>query len=338
MGSDVTEKPMTTATLPAAVSMRPAREAGLARVWIARLLAVLLAANAASMLFAAEAWYRSVPGVAATGPFNHHFVGDIGLAFLAAAVALFVGALKPDRLAGFALPAAVFLAGHAILHLAGYGLHEHAGGTWFTDAVAIHLPALIALWLALPPPPGRVVGAALAGRLSEAMIRYGERKLGVTLDYMREIAANAPASFRLLGRVSQIGQSLKPVDRHATHMAALGAAMHDDCGTCVQIHINLARQQGVAEDVLRRAVMGEAGSLPAPLAAAFRFGEAVAANDPEMHELRERLEADFGKRAVIEMAIAIAFARFYPTLKRALGHAKSCAVLRFDFGGAHAHA
>jgi AhpD family alkylhydroperoxidase len=183
-----------------------------------------------------------------------------------------------------------------------------------------------------------VLGAALAGRLSEAMIRYGEKKLGVPLDYLREIAANAPGAFRLIGRVSQLGHSLKPVDRHATHLAALGAAMHDDCGTCVQIHINLARREGVSEDTLRRAVMGEAGTLPAPLAQAFRFGEAVAANDQEMHELRETLEADLGKRAVIEMGIGIAFARFYPTIKRALGHAKSCAVLRFEFGGARDHA
>jgi alkylhydroperoxidase family enzyme len=106
----------------------------------------------------------------------------------------------------------------------------------------------------------------------------------------------------------------------------------------VQIHINLARQEGVPEDVLRRAVMGEAGTLPPPLAASFRFGEAVAANDPEMEPVRRTLEAEFGKRAVSEMAIAIAFARFYPTIKRALGHAKGCAVLRFDFGGAHARA
>ena len=329
---------MTTATLSAPAAERPAREAGLARVWIARLLALLLAANAAYMVFAAEAWYRAVPGVTATGPFNHHFVGDVGVAFLAAAAALFAGSLKPERLAGFALPAAIFLAGHALLHLVGYGIHAGGGNTWFTDAFAIYLPALIALWLALPPAPKGVLGAALAGRLSEAMIRYGEKKLGVPLDYLREIAANAPASFRLLARVSRIGQSLRAVDRHAAHMAALGAAMHDDCGTCVQIHINLARQDGVSEDTLRRAVMGEAGTLPARLAASFRFGEAVAANDPDMHELRETLEADLGKRAVIEMAIGIAFARFYPTIKRALGHARSCAVLRFEFGGAHARA
>ena len=323
---------MTTVTLAANTAARPAREAGVARLWVARLLAALLAANAAYMLIAAETWYRSVPGVAANGPFNQHFIGDVGIAYLAAAVALFAGSLSPARLSALALPAAIFLAGHAFLHLIGFGIHAEGNATWFTQAYGIYLPALLALWLALPPAPKGVLGAALSGRFAEAMIRFGEKKLGVTLDYMREVAANAPAAFRILCRVGQLGQSLKPADRHAAHLAGLGAAMHDDCGTCVQIHINLARQDGVAEDVLRRAVMGEAGTLPSPLAEAFRFGEAVAANDPEMHDLREKLEQALGKRAVIEMSIGIAFARFYPTVKRALGYAKSCAVLRFDFG------
>lgn len=323
---------MTTATL-AAPRPRPAAEAGFARIWSARLLAALLAANAAYMLIAAENWYRSVPGVTATGPFNHHFVGDIGVANLAAAVALFAGSLRPTLMAGLVLPAAIFLAGHAVLHLIGYGVHAEGTGGWVTDAAAIHLPALLALWLALPAPPKSVLGAALAGRVSEAFIRFAEKKLGVSLDYMRAVAADAPAAFRLLGRFSALGHSLRPRDVHAAHLAGLGAALHDDCGTCVQISINLARADGVAEDALRRAVMGEAATLPAPLADSFRFGQAVAANDPEMHEMRERLEHALGKQAVIEMALGIAFARFYPTVKRALGFSRSCAVLRFDFGG-----
>ena len=327
---------MTTATL-AAPGARAAAAPGFARIWIARLLAALLAANAAYMLLDAAGWYQAVPGVVATGPFNHHFVGDIGLAFLAASVALLAGSLRPGRLAAMALPAAIFLAGHASLHLVGYGLHAQSGGTLGTDLFAIHLPAVLTIWLALPAPPKSVLGAALSGRLSEAMIRFGEKKLGVTLDYLREIAAGAPYVFRLLTRMSVLGQSLRPHDRAAAHLAGLGAAMHDDCGTCVQIHINLARADGVPEDVLRRAVTGEAASLPALLAESFRFGAAVAANDAEMHELRERLEQALGKRAVIEMSVGIAFARFYPTLKRALGHARSCAVLRFDFGGGQAH-
>jgi AhpD family alkylhydroperoxidase len=327
---------MTTATL-AAPRARPTAEPGLFRLWIARLLVLLLAANGLYMLIDAAGWYQSVPGVTVTGPMNQHFVGDVGVAFLAAAGALFAGSLRPALLAALALPAAIFLLGHALLHLIGFGIHAENGGTLATDLAAIHLPALLALWLALPAPPRGVVRAALSGRMVEAMIRWAEAKLGVTLDYAREIAANAPAMFRLIGRVSALDHARRPREPHAAHLAALGAATHDDCGTCVQIHINLARADGVAEDMLRRAVTGEAATLPAPFADSFRFGAAAAANDPAMHDLRERLVQSLGKEAVIELGVSIAFARFYTVLNRALGHARSCAVLRFDFGGAKAH-
>lgn len=328
---------MTTDTLAAPRAAASPTEAGFARIWIARLLAAFFGANAFYMIADAAGWYRAVPGVTATGPLNAHFVVDIGIAYLAAAVALAVGSLRPARLAGLALPAAVFIVGHAIFHLVGHGAHEAAESTLGADIAAIYVPALLALWLVLPAPPRGVLGAALSGRFYEAMVRLGEKKLGVTLDYLRDIAAGAPRMFRLLGRVSALGQSIRPQHLHATHLAALGAALHDDCGTCVQIHINLARADGVAEDVLRHAVAGEAEALPEPLADAFRFGAAVAANDEAMHPLRETLEQSLGKRSMIEMAVAIAFARFYPTVKRALGHARSCAVLRFDFGRSTKH-
>ena len=46
-------------------------------------LPVLLAANGLFMLLAPHAWYPAVPGVTETGPYNPHFVRDIGAAYLA---------------------------------------------------------------------------------------------------------------------------------------------------------------------------------------------------------------------------------------------------------------
>jgi hypothetical protein len=40
------------------------------------------------MLFDGATWYASVPGVVETGPYNPHFVQDIGAAFLVAGLAL----------------------------------------------------------------------------------------------------------------------------------------------------------------------------------------------------------------------------------------------------------
>jgi hypothetical protein len=51
----------------------------LARI-IAAILGLGLAANALAMLGASVWWYGAVPGVPATGPYNPHFIHDIGMA------------------------------------------------------------------------------------------------------------------------------------------------------------------------------------------------------------------------------------------------------------------
>ena len=83
---------------------------------LAWILGLSLAANGLIMLAVPAAWYAAVPGVPATGPFNAHFVRDIGVAYLVTGVALTFfardRAARPAALAGTA-----FLALHALVHL-----------------------------------------------------------------------------------------------------------------------------------------------------------------------------------------------------------------------------
>ena len=60
------------------------------------LLGVLNLGNGLLILAAPHHWYESVPGVAATGPFNHHFVIDIALAYVASG-AFMLAALRAGR-------------------------------------------------------------------------------------------------------------------------------------------------------------------------------------------------------------------------------------------------
>ena len=73
-------------------------------------------------------------------------------------------------------------------------------------------------------------------------------------------------------------------------------------------------------------------ALPAPLADAFRLGRAVATDDPATEEYRARLERHYGAALVMELAFEIAVARFYPSLKRGLGVARSCALVTVEVG------
>ena len=114
---------------------------------IAAILAIPTFLNGLAMLVAGPFWYASVPGVSGTGPFNLHFVQDIGVAFMVAALALAARAWQP-RYWPAAVAGAAFLAAHALIHLVAIiAGHDHHTGF---DLVAIVLPSALALYSAFP--------------------------------------------------------------------------------------------------------------------------------------------------------------------------------------------
>lgn len=114
---------------------------------IAAVIGALSAGNGAVMLGAGEAWYGATPGVADTGPYNPHFVADVGAAYLVAGLALLARARRPD-LWPAAVAGALFFAAHALIHIAGLaGGHSHHAA--FETALVI-LPAALGLWAAFP--------------------------------------------------------------------------------------------------------------------------------------------------------------------------------------------
>jgi hypothetical protein len=109
------------------------------------LMAILALANGLYMLAAPTAWYLAVPGVTTTGPFNQHFIRDIGLIFLLIGTMFAVGAAKPgSRVLLWTLPT-VWLCGHALFHWweVAVGISGHSAMA--RDFPAVTLPGLIGL-------------------------------------------------------------------------------------------------------------------------------------------------------------------------------------------------
>ena len=116
---------------------------------VAILLGVALAANGVFMLVAPEDWYFAVPGVTATGPFNQHFVRDIGLIFLLLSGALLVGAARPDYRVMLWAAASLWLLGHALFHLWEVAVGICSPSVIPRDFPAVTLPAIIGILLTL---------------------------------------------------------------------------------------------------------------------------------------------------------------------------------------------
>lgn len=116
------------------------------RTLIRWILPVLLGANGLVMLLFPAQWYPAVPGVTETGPYNPHFIRDIGAAYLASAVGL--GWWASTRQIGGVIAAAVFLGLHLVVHFAEAVLGHHAVSDIGRDFVGVYLPGLLTIWIA----------------------------------------------------------------------------------------------------------------------------------------------------------------------------------------------
>ena len=116
---------------------------------LAWLQAALLGANGLAMLFAGAWWYGVVPGVTATGPYNPHFVRDIGAAYLVAGVSHAAFALRPRQAWPALAAAAAFLTLHAAIHVFDAVCGTRPLQDFARDVAGVYLPTLIALGLAL---------------------------------------------------------------------------------------------------------------------------------------------------------------------------------------------
>ena len=112
--------------------------------WVLFVFGVVCVGNALWMLAGPMHWYTDLPAaVPDTGPFNPHFVRDIGCAFLASGVALVWAFFSPRFRLPLVTIAALFLLAHAILHaydtLRGALGHDH----WLLDLPGVYLPGIL---------------------------------------------------------------------------------------------------------------------------------------------------------------------------------------------------
>ncbi len=108
------------------------------------ILAAWHGAGGIFMLVAPEAWYAFAPDVTETGPANLHFIRDIGLAFIASAACL-VAAARAEAPAAVLLAPAIFLGGHAGIHLVEIFEHGATASSALRDTVLILVPGFLPL-------------------------------------------------------------------------------------------------------------------------------------------------------------------------------------------------
>jgi AhpD family alkylhydroperoxidase len=156
------------------------------------------------------------------------------------------------------------------------------------------------------------------------LLQWGEKQIGgVSMDYAYHLRDVEPSRLWRFTLIKAVEGNRKHTPADAYHAAGMAAAMIEDCGPCVQIHVNLALNDGVDAEVLRSLAARKVDKVPPHVALAFRYGEAIG-QGVMADEMRDEIRKLWGEKGLIELAFTIATARFYPGLKRGLGYAHTC--------------
>jgi hypothetical protein len=156
-----------------------------------------------------------------------------------------------------------------------------------------------------------------------------QRAFDYDASYMQEVYDVSPRAFWKYSRVAALSQLREDVPKDAWHAAKIVAALREDCGPCTQLTVTMAERAGVSPATLRAIVAEDELAMSPDAALSFNFANAVLNRDlAESDRLRAEVEARWGKRAVVSLAMVIAATRIFPAVKYALGHGLACSRVR----------
>jgi hypothetical protein len=114
---------------------------------LAVLLGAIMLLNGIVMLLAPLDWYLNVPGVTRTGPFNQHFIRDIGMIYMLIGVAFLAGAFRPSMSVMAWGTASLWLTAHALFHFWEVAAGICGPSVLLVDFPAVTVPAIVGIGL-----------------------------------------------------------------------------------------------------------------------------------------------------------------------------------------------
>lgn len=167
--------------------------------------------------------------------------------------------------------------------------------------------------------------------IARRMIDRFTARYGYDTSYMRAMLMASPAGFFKFLAVTKLAAHAEAAPRDALFAARLVGAMTEDCGPCVQIVVDMAREADVSDTDISAILRRDPGAMSPDAALGFRFADAVARRSGDDDAARGDVRALWGEKGVIDLTFALQASRLYPMVKAGMGYAKECT--RVTIGG-----
>jgi len=161
-------------------------------------------------------------------------------------------------------------------------------------------------------------------KLFSIIIESAEKKLGEPVDWLRKLLTSSKSAVLKYFLSTPLANHPKFATAGQVAAAKIRTVLHESCGSCVQIEINLAKQNGVPAETIKHIAEENYDSLSEEISLVARFTDAVLLRNMEEQDLRKNIIEMHGEHILSEISLAIATAQFHPTVKRAMGYGTVC--------------
>ncbi len=156
-----------------------------------------------------------------------------------------------------------------------------------------------------------------------ALMAFGAR-YDYDVSYMDHMLRLSPAAFFKFAGVTRLAQHRAAAPVEAVYAAKLVGALAEDCGPCVQLVVDMARETGMAEGQIEAVLTRRTEAMAWDVALGFHFADAVVRRAPEAEGAREAVRRRWGGAGVIDLVLAVQIGRVFPMVKAGLGFAETC--------------
>ena len=155
-----------------------------------------------------------------------------------------------------------------------------------------------------------------------------EDKFHYDMSYGRELLGWSGKAFWRFSRLAGLANYREGVPLSTWYAAKVVGARSEDCGPCVQLVVDMARSEGVADAVLRAVLEDKVAMMDADAALGYHYARAVVEHGGEVLALRDEVLRRFGPRGMASLVLALTASRMYPLFKYAMGHGHACVRVR----------
>lgn len=147
---------------------------------------------------------------------------------------------------------------------------------------------------------------------------------GYDVGYMRAMLEASPSAFFKFLAVTKLSRHAEAAPKEVLFAARIVGAMTEDCGPCVQLVVDMAREADVSDADIDAVLRRDPAAMSQNVAIGYRFADAVARRTVGEDEARDAVRAAWGEKGVIDLTFALQGSRLYPMTKAGLGFAKAC--------------